>query len=475
VVRLLFVLCCVAAAACDSRSSPAPPVVNPPGDSETITGAERIGWDQRAGDAVELAAIGYVLYIDGVRTPLADVACSSTATASGFSCSARLPAMTAGAHTLQLASTIVDGSLLESDRSASLRVTVSPLTAGELRPPGDPARSAPRMTPGPIVTSAGVRLRLEAVGEGLEQPTDLAFAPDGRLLIAERGGVVRIVPRDARHAGDAFARGEPALSLAEPGFDTTLLALAIDPQFERTRFVFALYTAPARSGEPMFTLARFRESGGTLADRIVLLDNVRAGSPVPAGCLRFGPDGKLYAAFDDGGDPRSRNDRASLNGKVVRLNLDGTTPRDQAGATPVYAEGYGAPAGFDWDPRRTPPTLWVADREDRGGTLRAVVAEGAPGAGEKRGVTRGSYALPRASVPASVAFYAGTLIPAFSGSLLVASNGGRHLLRITGERVDALLQDRVGAIGAVAVAPDGAIYFANADAVGRLVPDTRRP
>ena len=70
--------------------------------------------------------------------------------------------------------------------------------------------------------------------------------------------------------------------------------------------MFALYAAPTRSGEPMFTLARFRESGGTLADRAVLLDGVRAGSALPAGALRFGPDGMLYAAFDDGGDPRSR-------------------------------------------------------------------------------------------------------------------------------------------------------------------------
>jgi aldose sugar dehydrogenase len=474
VQRLLFVLCCVAAAACDSRSSPAPPVVTPPGGSETITGAERIGWDQRAGDAVELAALSYVLYIDGVRTALTDVTCSNTSTSSGFSCSARLPAMTSGAHTLQLASTVTDGSLLESDRSASLRVTVSPLTAGDLRPPGDAGRNAPRMTPGTIVTDGGTRLRLETVVEGLEQPTDLAFAPDGRLLVAERGGTVRIVPREAPRAGDASAPVEPALSLADPAFDTTLLALAVDPQFERTRFVFALYTAPARSGEPMFTLARFRESGGTLADRVVVLDGVRAGSPVPAGSLRFGPDGKLYAAFDDGGDARRRNDLASLNGKVVRLNPDGTTPRDQAGATPVYAEGYSAPAGFDWDPRRTPPTLWVADRDGGSGVLRAVVADADTRPGEKRGVVRRAYALPRASAPASVAFYAGTLIPAFSGSLLVASNDGRQLLKIAGERVEALLQGRMGGLRAVAVAPDGAIYVANASAVGRLAPDAPR-
>ena len=472
-----MLVCCVAitAGACDSQTSPPPPVVTPPDGNETITGVERIGWDQRAGNAAELAAIGYVLYVDGNRASLTDVTCGTAPTASGFACSGRLPALAPGAHTLQLASTVNDGGVLESERSAALSVTVVRQVAGDVRPPEAVERGTPRITPGPIVMSDGTRLRLDLVLDGLQRPTDLAFTPDGRMLVAERGGTVRIVASQPRRAGERLNTDpEPALSLADGQSEaTTLLALAVDPQFERTGFVFALYAAPDRSGEPMFTLARFRESGGTLADRAVLLDGVRAGSALPAGALRFGPDGMLYAAFDDGGDPRSLNDRASLNGKVVRLTPDGTTPRDQAGATPVYAEGYRAPAGITWDLSRQPPTLWVADRDRDAGTLRAVVADVATRAGEKRGAVRDALALPRASVPASVAFYNDALIPSLTGSLLVASPEGRHLLKIAADRVTALLQDQVGAITAVAVAPDGAIYFANASAVGRLVPDAR--
>lgn len=472
-----MLVCCVAitAAACDSRTSPPPPVVTPPDGNETITGVERIGWDQRAGNAAELAAIGYVLYVDGNRASLTDVTCGTAPTAAGFACSGRLPALAPGAHTFQIASTVNDGGVLESERSASLSVTVVRQVAGDVRPPEAGERSTPRITPGPIVMADGTRLRLDLVLDGLQRPTDLAFTPDGRMLVAERGGTVRIVASQPRRAGERLNTDtEPVLSLADGQSEaTTLLALAVDPQFERTGFVFALYAAPDRSGEPMFTLARFRESGGTLADRAVLLDGVRAGSALPAGALRFGPDGMLYAAFDDGGDPRSQNDRASLNGKVVRLTPDGTTPRDQAGATPVYAEGYRAPAGITWDLSRQPPTLWVADRDRDAGTLRAVVADVATGAGEKRGAERDALALPRASVPASVAFYNDALIPSLTGSLLVASPEGRHLLKIAADRVTALLQDQAGAITAVAVAPDGAIYFANASAVGRLRPDAR--
>jgi len=106
-----------------------------------------------------------------------------------------------------------------------------------------------------------------------------------------------------------------------------------------------------------------------------------------------------------------------------------------------------------------------------GSALRRVVADSASRAGRTRGSVDTAYALPGASVPASVMFYRGGLLPAMAGSLLVASDEGRHLLRITGDRVDTLMQDQVGGIRAVAIGPDGAIYFATASAVGRLVPD----
>jgi glucose/arabinose dehydrogenase len=463
--RLTILACAIVITACDSKS-PAPPVVTPPGGSETITGTERIGWDQRAGDAVELAGISYVVYVDSARTPLTEVTCATAATASGFPCTARLPAMAPGSHTLQLASTVNDGGLIESERSAALNVNVRPQTAGDLRPPEGDERTTAPITPGTLVTADGIRLRVELVAAGLQQPSDLAFTSDGRMLVAERAGTVRIVPRQPQRATHGIE--SVALSLAERDVDTTLLAVAVDPQFERSRHVYVLYRSTPSPAASTFTIARFRELGGTLADRVVVLDGVPAASGLPAATLRFGPDGRLYAAFDDGGDPGRRSDRGSLNGKVLRINPDGTTPRDQAGATPIYAEGYGQPVGIDWDPQQA--TLWVADR-DGAGTLRAVVEDAGTRAGERRGALRGSYALPRGSVPASLAFYGASLIPGFNGSVLVASNEGQHLLRITGDRVEALLQNRAGGIRSVAIAPDGAIYFANANAVGRMVPD----
>ena len=397
--QLWIVLCCLIMIACDKKSPPAPPVVDTPSRPVTINGTERIGWDQPAADTVELAAISYAAYVDGTRAPLAGVSCASAAAGAGFPCSARMPALSPGQHTLELASLVNDGGVLESARSAPLQVTlVAQATSAAI---------APRLRSGLMLTSA-------AVAGGLEAPADLAFAPDGRVYIAERAGRIRVI-RDGR------LLGEPAISLADTlGDGVQLLALALDPQFERTRHAFAIYSAPSRSGEPRFTLARFRAVSDTLGDRAVLLDGVAA-SATPSAALRFGPDGKLYAALDDAGDARRRRDPASWNGKVLRLNADGTTPADAGGATPVYAEGFGSPVALDWDPATA--TLWVADR-----------AAGAT----------------------AFAFYRGALFPAWAGRLISA---------------DVLFEGAADAgVGLVAIAPDGAIVYGTARALGRLAP-----
>jgi hypothetical protein len=387
--------------ACDKRTPPAPPVVTP--ETETINGSERIGWDQPAADTVELAGIGYAIYVDGARTELAGVTCASTSTAAGFACTARLPVLASGAHSLEIASFVTDGALLESTRSAALRVIVVAQTTA--------AATAPLIRGGLGVTGT-------IVAHGLDAPVDLAFAPDGRLFVAERGGRIRIVRPPSMSPAGLVA--EPAIALAgTAGQGVEIVAVAIDPQFSRTHHVYAIYTAPSR-GRAAFTLARFREVSDTLGDQAVLLDQIPA-SRAPSAALRVGPDGMLYAAFDDGGEPRRRVDAASFNGKVLRVNTDGTTPADAAGGTPVYAAGYGSPLALDWDPSTR--TLWVADR---------------------------------AAAAAPFAFYRGALLPDWEGRMVSA---------------DVLFdRGRSPGAGPIAIGPDGAIYFGTADAVGRVAP-----
>jgi glucose/arabinose dehydrogenase len=418
-----------------------------------VNGTERLGWDQRAADTVELGTFQYVIYVDDVRVDATNVSCATSASETGFACSAALPPMTSGEHVLSVAAFVVDdsGSRLESEPSASLRVTVT--GAGTAT-----ANGGDRVWPQAVMTADGVTLRVERVADGLDRPTALAFTPDGRQLVVERSGRARFVRDGQVQAGSAFAPG-----------DQPVVALAVDPDFARTRFVYAV-----GAGGSSFWLARFREAGGTLAERAVLLDEIGAVHERTA-ALRFGPDGTLLAAFEEGPDPQAAGDLASPNGKILRLTREGTTPVDQAGATPVYASGFHSPRGLDWDPLSG--TLWVADVESTAtSTLSVVTRARGPGT---RGIVGRRYALPPGAGPSSIAFYRGDRVPRLRGNLLVASEEAQMLMRLRTdprdwtrvERVEHLLAGQVGAIRVVASGPDGAIYFCTTSALGRLVPD----
>jgi glucose/arabinose dehydrogenase len=297
----------------------------------------------------------------------------------------------------------------------------------------------------------------------------VAFAPDGRIFIAERAGHLRVV------TGGRLQQ-QPALTLDDvvKAGDGGLVALVLDSQFDRTHFVYMVYTRLARSGGSTFCLARFREANGTLGERVVLLDNISASPVRPTASLRFGPDGKLYAAFDDGGDVQRAGDMGSFNGKILRLNPDGTTPDDQAGYTPVYASDYRSPRGFDWQPGTG--MLWIADGDSE--VSMRLEALDSVNDRMKRGAVKARYALPPPSTASALSFYSAELIPAFRDNLLVADDTGGDLLRIRFNAQDPtrilamerLLQDRVGAIRVVSAPSDGAIYICTAHALARMTP-----
>jgi glucose/arabinose dehydrogenase len=223
----------------------------------------------------------------------------------------------------------------------------------------------------------------------------------------------------------------------------------------------------------VFRVARFREVGGALAERAVLLDDLPVSPIRPAASIRFGGDGKLYIAIDDGGNARSAGDLASLNGKILRLNADGTTPRDQS--NPVYSIEHGSPRGFDWHPTRH--VLWIVGGATPESVRASAIADSGP---PRRGAVRMSYELSRASSASSVTFYRGGLIPSFRDNLLIGSReDGAGLLRIRidandGTRVvsiERLFENQLDAVRALTMGPDGAVFLCTGDALLRLAPE----
>jgi glucose/arabinose dehydrogenase len=352
----------------------------------------------------------------------------------------------------------------------------------------DPERTPETTTPTPtpttpaaevFVTIDGVRFTVDPVATNLEVPWSMAFAPDGRLFVTERPGRVRIVDLTSRRSDlaltldDVFTQGEAGL-----------LGLALDPDFASTRFVYLYYSARRPAGGAVNRVARYREAGSMLGERVVLLDNIPAESIHDGGRLRFGPDGLLYITAGDAANAGLAQDLGSLAGKILRLNRDGTTPRTNPFGSPIYSYGHRNPQGLDWHPATG--GLWAAEHGNVGNDEVNAIDAGAnygwprieamqtmPGMRTPMGVYNPAVA------PSGVSFYSGNRFPRFANNLFIATLRGTVLLRVTLETApplvvstERLLDNRLGRLRDVVTGPDGLLYLATNNRDGRGTPSS---
>ena len=454
-----IVIAILTATACGDSRSPTNPPNPPPSDVQTIRGTERLGWDQQAAGQAELATFSYAIYVDGTRSVFGDVSCATTATAVGFPCSARLPSLTPGQHSLEVAAFIVvDGGTIESSRSTPLRVNVSvSITAPSLT--GASGDAAPPL-------SAGSRhVSVAASFDGFSDIGDVAVAPDSRVFVAERRGVVRVISGGVTDPRPVLLAGEPIVSMT------------LDPEFARTGLVYVLQADSFDQNAGTLRLVRYREAGGSFGERAVIIDNLSAAGEPPSGSVRVGPDGKLYVT-----SVFTPADRAvqSDGGRLLRMERDGTTPADQPPGDPVYARGFAAIRGFDWQPGAA--FIWVADGPPGFDRLSAVTTD------PRRARQRSSDAEHRLTAGArtlALRFYHGDSIPALRDTLLVAADTG--LLSVRFDRrdprriasvetvIDAPMRAIATAANGVYVASDSSVFLLEKNGTSRPIPQLLRP
>ncbi|TMD42443.1 MAG: PQQ-dependent sugar dehydrogenase [Chloroflexi bacterium] len=222
-------------------------------------------------------------------------------------------------------------------RAPIIAVALLLLASCQSGSPTPPAASrSPSATPQP---SARLSTYLSA-----NFATALAWAPDGRLFYAQRGG--SIATFDGK-AARAFASVSPSTS-GERG----LLGLAISPTFSSDHYVYAFYSRS--DDESRQRVVRWTDQSGTGAQLTTIIDNLPAGTDCchKGGRLAFGPDRKLYVSLGENHLASQAQDPSSLRGKILRYNADGTVPADNpfGSSNPVWAIGLRNPFGLAFSP-----------------------------------------------------------------------------------------------------------------------------
>lgn len=187
------------------------------------------------------------------------------------------------------------------------------------------------------------------VASGLNSPVDFRFLPDGRTLVAEQGGAIKVIAAD----GTVLAQPLITLSVNTIG-ERGISGLAVDPQFSTNGHIYVAYT----TSDVKDRLSRFTVIGNTAlsGSEVLLLETPDTVAAIHhGGALAFGPDGKLYWGKGDNGTGANAQNLTNIYGKILRINPDGSTPSDNPelapGALPqIYAYGLRNPFRLTFTP-----------------------------------------------------------------------------------------------------------------------------
>jgi glucose/arabinose dehydrogenase len=284
---------------------------------------------------------------------------------------------------------------------------------------------------------------------------------------------------------DGVLQPEPFVKLPiAKGAETGMLGLAIDPNYDRNRYLYAYYSDPNQHRN---VVLRFEDRDGKAANQVELFKSVaisERGGAHNGGRLAFGPDGMLYATAGNSQSTKIGQDACKLGGKVLRVKPDGTRPDDDPFAcSTAFAIGFRNPFGMGFHPLSG--QLFVTDNGGKGhdeldlvrreANYGHPIVEGAPG--DRRFVDPLWHSGPVSTGASGLTFYTGDRLPEFKNDLFFCHvhTGQLSWARLAApsfDRIEALqvevMRDQVDCRLDVANGPDGALYFSNLGKIGRI-------
>jgi len=377
-----------------------------------------------------------------------------------------------GSYSLHLRP-VVDGAWWMEDEGVFLTITVPGL---------------------PVGTGAAPKLTTTIVQSGLQFPWDIAFAPDGRMFVTERAGNILVFASSA--AGAPQLANNAVAGIHAEG-EAGAMGIALDPAFATNHFV---YVCASRDDNGWVNqVLRYREANSVLTfDGYVVRTGIFAGGNHDGCRVRFGPDGKLWFTMGEVGNTAFSQNPNSLNGKVLRVNPDGSVPEDNPilpgafGRSIAYTMGHRNPQGLAFQPGTgLPYTSEHAHYTDRatGAHSHATVNLLKPGLnfswpnGAGPGFTPPawqSFDNPYVATSGNT-FVSGAAWGAWNGDLFLAALAGTMLLRLeqqpdgTFKTAGVLFNGTYGRLRAAVQGPDGSLYLSTDNGSDRIIRVTPSP
>ena len=323
-----------------------------------------------------------------------------------------------------------------------------------------------------FMTPVFAELNVDVIVDGLNNPWEIVFAPEGEIFFSERDGRIWKI--------EEFGQAKVIETFPKSGsVEGGTLGLALHPEFEKNKKIY-VYQTNLELEFFQNKVYSFTVDGYTLTDKQVIIDGIPGAPWHDGGRIAFGPDGKLYITTGDAINPGWSQDLSSLAGKILRIDPDGKIPDDNPfDSSPIFSYGHRNPQGIAW----SNDGLLVSSEHGPSGEMGY-------GHDEINVIVKGkNYGWPKVVgdssddsfvnpiihsgqatwAPSGMIFFDSEKIPSLEGKFLVGALRGQHLMVVDvakdGSLISAekMFEGEFGRIRTAQIDPDGFLYLLTAN------------